>query len=40
MPRNSPLRDRGVHGVQPAALSLTQITERGTAYTLDEIAAS
>jgi threonine aldolase len=32
-------RDRGVHGAQPKALSLTQITERGTAYSLDEIAA-
>ncbi|KPQ16580.1 MAG: low specificity threonine aldolase ItaE [Rhodobacteraceae bacterium HLUCCO18] len=30
--------DRGVHGAQPAALSLTQITERGATYSLDEIA--
>lgn len=30
--------DRGVHGAQPAALSLTQITERGAVYSLDEIA--
>jgi threonine aldolase len=30
-------RDRGVHGAQPGALSLTQITERGTAYSLEEI---
>jgi threonine aldolase len=35
----SAARDRGVHGAQPGALSLTQITERGTAYTLDEIRA-
>jgi threonine aldolase len=30
-------KDRGVHGAQPRALSITQITERGTAYSLDEI---
>ena len=28
-----------VHRVQPSALSLTQLTERGTAYRVDEIAA-
>jgi threonine aldolase len=31
--------DRGVHGVQPGAVTLTNVTERGTVYTLDEIAA-
>lgn len=31
--------DRGVHGVQPGAVTLTSITERGTIYTLDEIRA-
>jgi len=30
---------RGVHGVQPAMVSLTNITELGTVYRLDEIAA-
>jgi threonine aldolase len=30
--------DHGIDGAQPSAISLTQITERGTAYTLDEIA--
>ncbi|MDG4648301.1 beta-eliminating lyase-related protein [Roseibacterium sp. SDUM158017] len=30
-------RDRGVHGAQAGALSITQITERGTAYSLAEI---
>jgi threonine aldolase len=30
---------RGVHHVQPAAISLTQSTEAGTCYTPDEIAA-
>lgn len=32
-------KDRGVHGAQPRALSVTQTTERGTVYGLDEIAA-
>lgn len=32
-------RLRGVHGAQPAALSLTQLTERGTVYSLAEMAA-
>ena len=31
--------DRGVHGVQPGAVTITNITERGTVYTLDEIRA-
>lgn len=31
--------DRGVHGVQPGAMTLTNVTERGTVYTLDEIRA-
>jgi threonine aldolase len=31
--------DRGVHGVQPGAVTLTNVTERGTVYTLDEIRA-
>ncbi|MBF9059213.1 low specificity L-threonine aldolase [Rhodobacterales bacterium HKCCSP123] len=31
--------DRGVHGVQPGAVTLTNITERGTVYTLAEIRA-
>jgi threonine aldolase len=31
-------RDRGVHGAQPGALTITQLTEAGTAYALDEIA--
>jgi threonine aldolase len=31
--------DRGVHGVQPGAVTITNITERGTLYTLDEIRA-
>jgi hypothetical protein len=26
--------DRGIDGAQPKALSLTQLTERGTAYSL------
>lgn len=30
---------RGVHGVQPGALSLTQATEKGTVYSLDELRA-
>lgn len=30
---------RGVHGVQPGPVTLTNITELGTVYTLDEIAA-
>lgn len=30
---------RGVHHVQPAALSLTQATEGGTVYSIDEVAA-
>ncbi|MBF9029247.1 low specificity L-threonine aldolase [Rhodobacterales bacterium HKCCE3408] len=30
---------RDVHSVQPGALTLTQLTERGTAYTPDEIGA-
>lgn len=30
---------RGVHGVQPGALSLTQATEKGTLYSLSEIKA-
>lgn len=30
-------RRRGIHGAQPSALSLTQLTERGTAYTLQEL---
>jgi threonine aldolase len=33
------VRGRGVHGVQAGALSLTQLTERGTAYSVAEIAA-
>ncbi|MFW5642276.1 MAG: threonine aldolase family protein, partial [Roseicyclus sp.] len=33
------VRGRGIHGAQAGALSLTQLTERGTAYTLEEIAA-
>jgi threonine aldolase len=32
-------KGRGVHHVKPRALSLTQATELGTVYTLDEIAA-
>jgi threonine aldolase len=31
--------DRGVHGVQPGAVTLTNVTERGTVYTLPEIRA-
>jgi threonine aldolase len=31
--------DRGLHYVQPGAVSLTQVTERGTVYGLDQIAA-
>jgi len=31
--------DRGVHGVQPGAVTITNITERGTVYTLAEIRA-
>ena len=31
--------DRGVHGVQPGAGTITNITERGTVYTLEEIGA-
>jgi threonine aldolase len=31
--------DRGVQGVQPGAVTLTNITERGTVYTLDKIRA-
>jgi threonine aldolase len=31
--------DRGIHGVQPGAVSLTNVTERGTVHDLDEIAA-
>src|SRR5581483_1424164 len=31
--------NRGVHSVQPAALSLTQASEFGTVYTLKELAA-
>jgi threonine aldolase len=34
-----PLYRRGVHGVQPAAISITQATELGTAYTPSEISA-
>jgi threonine aldolase len=30
--------DHGIDGAQPRALSLTQITERGTAYSLEQIA--
>jgi threonine aldolase len=33
------VRGRGIHGVQAGALSLTQLTERGTAYSLEQIAA-
>lgn len=33
------VRNRGLHAAQAGALSLTQLTERGTAYTLEEIAA-
>lgn len=32
-----PSFDRGVHGPKPSALSLTQATELGTVYTLEEI---
>ncbi len=32
-------RDRGVHGAQPGALTITQLTEAGTAYTQGEIAS-
>jgi len=31
--------DRGLHYVQPGAVSLTQVTERGTIYSLDQLAA-
>jgi threonine aldolase len=33
------VRGRGIHCVQAGALSLTQLTERGTAYSLEQIAA-
>lgn len=32
-------RRRGIHGAQPTALSLTQLTEKGTAYSIEEITA-
>lgn len=31
--------DRGLHYVQPGAVSLTQVTERGTVYSLDQLTA-
>ena len=31
--------NRGVHGPQRGPLSITQVTEKGTIYTLEEIAA-
>ena len=34
-----PLLERGVHGPQPGPLSLTQVTEKGTVYTLNELKA-
>lgn len=30
---------RGIHGAQPGAVQITQLTEKGTLYTLDEIRA-
>ncbi|ARO14073.1 putative low-specificity L-threonine aldolase 1 [Ketogulonicigenium robustum] len=30
---------RGIHGAQPGAVQITQLTEKGTLYTLDEIKA-
>ena len=35
----APVLNRGVHGVRAAALSLSNVTEAGTLYTLDETAA-
>lgn len=35
----APLGRRGVHGVQPGAVTITNVTEAGTVYTLDELAA-
>jgi len=32
-------KDRGVHGAQPGPVTITNITERGTVYSLDEIRA-
>ena len=35
----APLGRRGVHGVQPGAVTITNVTEAGTLYTLDELEA-
>ncbi|TFL17725.1 low specificity L-threonine aldolase [Jannaschia formosa] len=35
----APVGTKGVHGVQRGALSVTNVTEAGTVYTLDEISA-
>nr|WP_109565832.1 beta-eliminating lyase-related protein [Jannaschia seohaensis] len=35
----APVGTKGVHGVQRGALSVTNVTEAGTVYTLDEMAA-